>query len=141
MTNWILITIMCLILPSVAKAESCNLADVLFGPTTIEIIKNDGYERGIIFGANFNGQHFRSGKILGIIDAWGIGHSTSRSIKDVSGEMCGVLEKDLTIEVSRQDCPGCKKGQTRLKEITKNSYVVISQEKIVGTIDGRLPKY
>lgn len=133
-----------LTVPHASFAQGCNIADVLFGKVRIEIIldKQYNFETGIIFGNDSSNEKFRSGKILGKIEPWGTASSTARRIDNVHAELCGVLAKNLVVDVSDSDCDKCDKSPILIKSVTKTSYVVLRKDgKILGTIEGRLPKY
>jgi hypothetical protein len=124
-----------------AVAEGCNIANVLFGSVRIEIIKHSDYETGIVFGNDFDSERFRNGKILGKIEPWGTASSTLRRIENANGDICGVLTTDLTVSTDDAECANCNKQPFELRKVSPNSYaVVLKSGKIVGTIEGRLPK-
>lgn len=134
----------CLVSPKIAFADGCNIANILFGKVRIEIIQDKQYnfETGIIFGNDFSNEKIRNGKILGKIEPWGTASSTARRIDNVDGELCGVLAKNSVVDVSVSDCEKCDKSPLLVKSVTKTSSVVIRKDgNILGTIEGRLPKY
>jgi hypothetical protein len=124
---------------SAARAEGCNIADVLFGKVRIEIIQHKDYETGIIFGNDFDSKKFSYDKILGQIAS--AERDGSRTVSDANGEPCGTIEQNLTIDTSNTNCNSCDKTPVTLRKVPPNSYIVMRNgAQIVGTISGTLNK-
>ena len=120
-----------------ARADGCNIANVLFGKVRIELIQHQGYETGIIFGGDFDSQRFAYEKILGQIAS--PERDGSRAILNANGERCGRILEDLSIDISDAECGSCSKAPINLTKVSPNSFaVVIKGGSIVGTINGRL---
>lgn len=119
-----------------AQAEGCNIANVLFGKVRIELIQHSDYQIGIIFGGDFDSKRFDYYRILGRIDA--PERDGSRRIVDVNGELCGIIESDLRIDLSDAECTPCSKRPVHLRRVGSN-YVVLQEGTIMGTINGSLP--
>jgi hypothetical protein len=119
-----------------AQADGCNIANVLYGKVRMEIIPHTDYETGIVFGDDFDSKRFSDGKILGQIA--GAERDGSHRVSDVNGEVCGIIESNLSIDTSEANCGSCAKTQIFLRKVPPNSYVVMSGGTIVGTISGRL---
>ena len=128
------------LIPSVsALAEGCNIADVLFGKVRIELIPNKEYkfETGIVFGNDFDSKRFSYGKILGSIRA--PERDGSRRVDNVNGDLCGIIEEDLTVDTSDSSCTSCNKAPFVIKRLSPKAYAIIEGGTIRGTIEGRLP--
>lgn len=116
-----------------AQAEECNIANVLFGKVRIEEAKSTS----IIIGNDFDSQRFGYGKILGQIA--GSERDDSRRISDVNLNVCGILEDNMRIDTSQAECKSCAKSRISLKKVGPG-FVVLSDGKIMGTIEGKLPR-
>ena len=82
-----------------------------------------------------------SNKISGMIEPWGTASSTARRIDNVDAELCGVLAKNLVVDISGSDCEKCDKSPLLIKSVSKTSYVVLRKDgNVIGSIEGRLPK-
>lgn len=125
-------------------AGACNIADILFGKVRIEQILSEprpgfaAYEIGIIFGGDFDSKRFSYDRILGRISP--PERDGSRSIRDVTGDFCGTIQKDMSINLEGLECGGCSKEPISLRSVTTNAFAVVSRNgDIMGTISGRLP--
>src|SRR5690242_10206719 len=87
---------------SSATEAGCNFADLLFGKVEIKLIREEDYEIGIVFGADFDSKRFLYGRILGQIAP--PERDGSRRITDVNTEVCGVIEKNMRINTEEADC-------------------------------------
>ncbi len=68
--------------------QGCNIADLMYGRVRIELIPHkEGFETGIIMGADFDSKRFSYYRILGQIAS--PERDGSRLISDVNGESCG----------------------------------------------------
>lgn len=153
-----LIIVIALILSwtSVADAKGCNIANILFGKVRIVILPHKepngavSYETGIILGNDFpevGTSKFDYMKMLGQISP--PERDGSRAIFDVNGERCGTIEtmdeqgrplREMVIDTTDTDCDGCDKTPIILRRVPPNSYVVMRNDEIMGTISGRLNK-
>ena len=116
-----------------AQADGCNIANLLFGKVRIEQAKSTS----IIIGNDFDSQRFRYGNILGQIA--GSERDDSRRISDLSQNVCGILQSNMQIDTSEAECKSCSKSRISLKKVGPG-FVVLSDGKIMGTIEGKLPQ-
>ena len=133
----------CMISTTRAYADDCNIADLLFGKVRIELIQHHkpgfaGYETGVIFGNDFDSKRFYYERILGRIAS--PERDGSRLIRDVTGNFCGVIQKDMRLDYPNGNCATCDKdASVGLRKMAPSSYAVIQNKKVVGTVEGRLP--
>ena len=126
-----------------ARAEGCNIADVIFGKVRIEIIPHNSggskWETGIIFGNDTNGGRYSYYKILGQVDQ--SERDGSRAIKNIDGELCGTLNRDMSVDTEYASCVGtwCKRPIS-IRQVTPENLAVVANGSIQGTIEGRFPK-
>ena len=59
---------------------------------------------------------------------------------DVTGDFCGTIQKDMSINLEGLECGGCSKEPIYLRKVTPSAFAVVSKNgNIMGTISGRLP--
>ncbi|ACK85534.1 hypothetical protein [Methylorubrum extorquens] len=123
-----------------ARADGCNISNLLFGKVRIELIPHgsgrDFYETGIIFGNDFESKRFAYGRILGQIAS--SERDGSHRVSDVNQEVCGIIESNLRIDT--QDTEYKAPEPVRLQKVGSGFAVLNGSGSIMGTIEGRLPK-
>lgn len=118
---------------TVAPAQSCEVAQVLFGDIQLDIVKYPDYESAIVRHANFNDKKLNSGAIKGEITV----DRGSFAVRNTNNEVIGIISPQLAIE--GQD--GCDKAaRIVIKRTAKDVFTILSGNKPVGTIAGRFPK-
>lgn len=115
----------------------CNVADVLFGKVRIEIVQHEGYQTGIVFGADFDSKRFSYDRILGYIQS--PERDGSRGVRDVNGEACARILKSLVME-PEETCEKCARATYRMQSLGKGYAILHPDGQILGTVQGALPK-
>ena len=122
-----------------AHADACNLADLLFGKVSIGIVYNKEfqYETCVIFGNDTENKRFAFEKVLGTIS--GTDRVGDRTIRNANGDMCGGIDENMVVEGETGSCTSCAAMRLKLQKVGQ-TLAVMQNSRIMGTIEGRLPK-
>lgn len=114
-------------------AAGCEVADILFRPIELDILKKEDYETAIIRSATFDDPERNFGALLGeiTVDRGGF------AVRNANQVVVGLISPDLEVEGMDDACATSKAEIVRAK---KGAYVIINHGRPVGTISGQFPK-
>lgn len=114
-------------------AAGCEVADIMFRPIELDILKKEGYETAIIRSATFEDPERNFGALLGeiTVDRGGF------AVRNANQVVVGIITPDLEVEGMDDLCATSKSEIIRAK---KGTYVIINDGQPVGTISGRFPQ-
>ncbi len=117
-----------------ATVSACEIAKILFGDVTLEVVPHKGYESALIRQGNFQNPHLNFGAIKGeiTVDRGGF------SVRDNNRVVVGIISPDLRIEGWDDDCDQSQK--LVIRKVQPQVYVILNGNTPVGTIKGRFPK-
>lgn len=116
-----------------AYSESCQIADILFGQISLDIIPYDGYETAVVRSATFDNPEKYFGAILGEITV----DRGAFAVRTTGHVVVGVITPQLHIEGWDDVCD--KKSNVEIVKVRDGSYTILSDNDPVGTISGRFP--
>jgi len=116
-----------------ARAQTCELADILFNRVQLEIVEHDDYETATVRTIEGNSANDELGKIVGEIYA----DRGAYVLQNTKDETVGLINPDFVVDPF-QDCD--RSETLEIVPVRDGSYIVLSGKTPVGTIAGRFPE-
>jgi hypothetical protein len=120
--------------PVAETASACEVAKVLFGSISLDLLAKDGYETAVIKNADFNRKDQAFGAIRGEISVDRGGFS----VRNTNGNVVGTISPQLIVEGWDSDCD--KSKPVLLRWVQRSVYVILNGDVPVGMVAGRFPK-
>jgi hypothetical protein len=122
------------LLISAHPVYGCEVAQIMFGKITLDIIPQKDYETALIRHGDFNNPKLNFGAFKGeiTVDRGGF------SIRNNNQETVGIITPELRVEGSDDDCD--KTQKIIIRKVQAGAYVIMNGNTPVGTIEGRFPK-
>jgi len=115
-------------------ATACDMAKILFGDVSLDIIPASNYETALVRNASFDTKDQNPGAFRGeiTVDRGGF------AIRNSNQVVVGVISPALEVEGWDDSCD--KQTKVLIKRVQPNVYVILKGKTPVGTIKGRFPK-
>ncbi len=119
---------------SLSPIYACEIAEIMFGKISIDIVPHKGYETAIIRCADFESKKHSHGAIIGeiTVDRGGF------AVRNINQVVIGTISPDLKMEGWSDDCDENQK--ISIQKVQPGAYVIMNGKMPVGTIEGRFPK-
>lgn len=135
----LIVVLACSPLPSFGQG-SCEVADILFGPRSLDIIQHKDennsldYETAIVRSDTFDNPKENFGAILGeiTVDRGGF------AVRNNNQVVVGIITPDFVVEGWSEACSG--KRKLEIVRVRPQSFILLSDSDPIGTIRGRFPK-